>query len=313
MTNIEKIQLCQEIINQIQEENKRPMCRLRLTREPFTITGSHLGGTPYVPHDKQIPTDDDGSQLWLCAQINFSETPHIDNFPISGLLQIFLEDWHFGDFGLEDAPFPEQRYWRIVYYPEIDETVTMEECEKKMVIPWSEAKRSHMPRPANQFDRRDIENGQDALWRCPNIPLKIVFQNIEQDVINDEDFRFEQLFAAALTARLPNADPQQFMPYALKGDTPQEREVLNKIREQIKGGGCKLGGYPSYLQDDPRLYDEGEGWANCDTLLFQLYDDGDSVSDIDLALNGGSLNFLIRSEDLKNRDFSRVLAQWACT
>ena len=103
------------------------------------------------------------------------------------------------------------------------------------------------------------------------------------------------------------------MPYALKSDTPQEQEALNKIRQQIKGGGCKLGGYPSYLQDDPRLYDDGEGWADCDTLLLQLYDDMENNNGIDLALNGGSLNFLIRSEDLQNRDFSRVLAQWACT
>ena len=56
-----------------------------------------------------------------------------------------------------------------------------------------------------------------------------------------------------------------------------------------------------------------------DTLLFQLDDDdcdyptGD-IEDMDLYLGGfGALNLLIRAEDLKNRDFSRVLAQWACT
>ena len=56
-----------------------------------------------------------------------------------------------------------------------------------------------------------------------------------------------------------------------------------------------------------------------DTLLFQLDDDASDfpagdIGDMDLYLGGnGSLNLLIRSEDLKNRDFSRVLAQWACT
>jgi len=36
--------------------------------------------------------------------------------------------------------------------------------------------------------------------------------------------------------------------------------------------------------------------------------------EMDLYLGGfGSINFLIRSEDLKNRDFSHLLAQWACT
>ncbi len=318
MTNIEKVQICQEVVNQIQAENKRPVCRLRLTRDSFGVTDSHLGGVPYVPHNGQIPTDVDGNQLWLCAQINFAQMPSMDNFPDSGLLQIYLEDWHFGDFGLDDGPFPAQEYWRTVYYPDIDETVTMEECEAKMAVPWAEAKRSNMPRPADSFDLQDIEEGHDVLWRCPNVPLKIIFQSVEQESVNHEDFRFDQLFAAALATKLPDADPKEFMPYELDDDTSEEREALNIIYSQIKNGGCKMGGYPNYLQDDPRLYDKGEGWAECDTLLLQLYDDTydypqDDIGGMDLSLNGGPLNFIIRAEDLRNRDFSRVLAQWACT
>lgn len=317
MTNIEKIQLCQEIVEQIQLESQRPVCRLRLSRESFTITDSHLGGVPYIPHDGEIPADSDGNQLWLCAQINFTQMPHMNNFPESGLLQIFLEDWHFGDFGLERSDTV-QDYWKVVYYPEIDKTVTIEECQTKMAVPWEDAKRSNMPRPADQFDLQDIQQGHDFLWRCPNVPLKISFQNVEQEGVNHEDFRFKTLFAAALKKRLPDADPKGFMPYKLRDNTSEEREALNKVRRQIKNGGCKMGGYPNYLQDDPRLYDEGEGWADCDTLLLQLYDDTydypqEDIDDMDLSLNGGPLNFIIRAQDLKNRDFSRVLAQWACT
>ena len=56
-----------------------------------------------------------------------------------------------------------------------------------------------------------------------------------------------------------------------------------------------------------------------DTLLFQLDDDTSDfpvgeIEDMDLYLGGfGSLNLLIRLEDLKNRDFSKILARWACT
>lgn len=319
MTNMEKIQICQEIVNRIQLESRRPVCYLRLIREPFTITDSHLGGVPYVPHDGKIPTDNDGNQLWLCAQINFAQMPQMPGFPESGLLQIFLEDWHFGDFGL-DVFNMDQDYWRVVYYSEIDETVTMEECRIKMVIPWEEAKRSNMPRPANNFDLADIKNGYDFLWRCPDIPLRILFQSVEQEGVNHEDFRFDTLFAKALTARLPDADPNDFMPYNLRDDIPEEREVLNEVLKQIRIGGCKLGGYPRYYQDDPRLYSEeyGKPLEEWDILLFQLDDDlftfpaGDR-GDIELSLNGGTLNFVIRPEDLKKRDFSQVLAQWACT
>lgn len=193
MTNLEKIQMCQELVDEIQEESRRPLCRLLLSRAPFTITDSHLGGVPYVPHDGQIPADDDGNQLWLCAQINFAQMPRMDGFPESGLLQIFLEDWHFGDFGLEASLGTVQDYWKIVYYPEIDGTVTEEECRNKMAVPWEEAKRSNMPRPASKFDLQDMEQGHDFLWRCPEVPLKIDFRKVEQEGVGDEDFRFEAL------------------------------------------------------------------------------------------------------------------------
>lgn len=316
MTNLEKIRLCREIVDQIQRESRRPLCRLHLSRRPFAAADSHLGGAPYVPRQGQIPVDKGGSQLWLCAQINFAQAPRMEGFPSSGLLQIFLEDWHFGDFGLEEGPGLTQDYWRVLFYPEIDPTVTLQECQAKMAVPWEEAKRSNMPRPANSFDLQDIANGQDYLWRCPEVPLKIDFQGVEQEGVNCEDFRFEKLFAQALKARLPEADPREFMPYRLRGGSDEEREALEQIYRRIKGGGCKMGGYPSYLQDDPRLYDPS--WARCDALLLQLYDDAydypqEEIDERDLYLNGGPLNFVMPGEDLKKGDFSRVLAQWACT
>lgn len=60
MTNMEKIQIYQEIIDQIQAESRRPVCRIHLSQEPFAITDSHLGGMPYTPGDRQIPIDNDG-------------------------------------------------------------------------------------------------------------------------------------------------------------------------------------------------------------------------------------------------------------
>lgn len=203
MTNLEKIQLYQELVDQVQRESLRPVCRLRLSREPFGVTDSHLGGVPYVPREGQIP--------------------------------------------------------------------------------------------------------------------------------------FQELFCAALEARLPGADPKEFDTYRLRSDDPEEREALDRLEKQTQRGGCKIGGHPRYYQCDPRenpyrgMSEESlkqysispeqvrqalaqTAW---DTLLFQLDDDDsslDTLEDMDLYLGGcGSINFLIRSEDLKNRDFSHLLAQWACT
>ena len=172
MTNMEKIQLCQEIVDQIQAESGRPVCRLHLSREPFGVADSHLGGVPYVPRGGQIPTDGDGNQLWLCAQINFSQMPRLEGFPESGILRVFLSDWGIDDFGLcgeDDGEGTPQEDWKIVYYPEVDGAVTMEECEAKMAVPWEEASKEHMPRPAHKFDLKDIEEGHAGLWRIPPI------------------------------------------------------------------------------------------------------------------------------------------------
>ena len=88
-TNLEKIQCCQEIVNEIQEASKRPVCRLHLSHETFCITDSHLGGIPYLPHNETYPTGNDGQSLWLCAQINFAQMPPMEGFPSKGILQFF--------------------------------------------------------------------------------------------------------------------------------------------------------------------------------------------------------------------------------
>lgn len=316
MTNLEKIQLCQEIVNQIQEQSKRPACYLEFSKEPFGIADSHLGGVPYVPRNGEIPTDEKGSQLWLCAQINFAQMPHLDGFPDRGIFQLFASDFDAdGGFGFYDGECEEQNSWRVVYYEEVDGTVTEAECQAKMAVSWEEASKKNMPRPAHKFDLKDIEEGRAELWRIPAHPLKISFRPVVQDVIGDNDFRFDDLFAAELERRLPGADPEEFMPYELRDETDEERETLRRVRDQIESGGCKLGGYAYFEQYDIREDDEER--AAWDILLFQLRDDftdfpAGEFPEMDLYLGGfGALNILIRPEDLKNRDFSQVLGYWA--
>lgn len=302
MTNMEKIRLCQEIVDGIQTENRQPMCRLQFSQGFFGITDSHIGGVPYLPRNEAYPIGEGGQPLWLCAQINFAQMPPMENFPKEGILQFFLSDWNYdGGFGLySETDGTVQNQWRVCWYPEIDSTVNEAECLVKMPVLWADG---------------------TELWRTPGEPLKMDFLPIEQEGVNHEDFRFDVLFAAALKKHLPEANPKMFTPYGLWDETPQNREspnmkALERILKQIECGGCKIGGYPRYLQDDPRLY--GDDLPAWDILLFQLDDDtftyaaGD-IGDMALNLNGGTLNFLIRFKDLQNRDFSRVLAQWACT
>ena len=45
--------------------------------------------------------------------------------------------------------------------------------------------------------------------------------------------RFDDLFAAELERRLPGTDPEEFMPYNLRDETPEERKVLHHIYDRM--------------------------------------------------------------------------------
>lgn len=301
--NMEKIRLCQEIVDEIQTQSRRPVCYMQLSQETYGITDSHLGGVPYLPHDGKYPMGEDGQMLWLCAQINFAQMPAMEDFPTEGILQFFLSDFDYdGGFGLysgEDGTVQSQ--WKVCWYPKVDDTVTGQECAAKMPASW--------------------DSGEE-LFRVPDEPLKISFQPVGQEGVNHGDFRFDMFFADALKKRLPEEEPERYEPYEIWDETPGNREhpnrkALEQIIEQMKCGGCKAGGYPRYEQDDPRLY--GEELPAWDTLLLQLdgdtftYPCGDIGQKAFISLNGGTLNFVIRLEDLRKRDFSKVLAEWACS
>lgn len=80
-------------------------------------------------------------------------------------------------------------------------------------------------------------------------------------------------------------------------------ELTDEMYEAFDGSGCKLLGYPTFTQFDPR--EEGSPY---DTLLFQL----DTVDDIMMWGDCGVANFFINSKNLKKLDFSDVLYNWDC-
>lgn len=111
--------------------DKKPCVRIVLTDTKPEITGSKIGGMGYLPHDGEIPRTKDGIMLNLLAQINCSEVncPNCPDFPDSGLLQFWIlsEDLYGWDFHHPTT----QDGFRVLYYPEIDETVTRQEIAVK--------------------------------------------------------------------------------------------------------------------------------------------------------------------------------------
>jgi uncharacterized protein YwqG len=287
---MEKIELQKKVIEKMSNDTKRQVCRLKIRKESFSIFDSHMGGVPYCPHDAHIPENEEGKQLWLCAQINFAQMPEMDNFPQSGILQIFLSEFDYdGVFGLGGIDYTEQRNWRVIYHENVDETVTVQEVQGKMKVDWEDEKP----------------------WHIPDRPLKICYDTIDYEGITRDDYRFDSLFEKTFNELFPNlnlvADDIDYYHLYDLCQTHEERTYCSEGKDSIEGHGCKISGFPAFEQYDMRE-DDYEEW---DILLLQI-DTWDDDLDNRLNLEGlGIASFFIRVEDLKNLDFTQAMGDWA--
>jgi uncharacterized protein YwqG len=125
-------------------------------------------------------------------------------------------------------------------------------------------------------------NHLDEVWSPLIDPLqsqKMIF-HLAAEVLSLTDYRF---------SKLTGIDPLS--------------DEAEQIDLDCDGSGHKVGGYPSFTQDDPRQSLEGEPYE----LLLQL--------DLDENLmwgDSGVGHFFIRPSDLARLDFSHVLYHWDC-
>ncbi|MDE5770594.1 MAG: DUF1963 domain-containing protein [Ruminococcus sp.] len=110
--------------------NTKPCMKITLTDTKPSIFESKIGGLGYIPHDKNFPTDSNGNQLRLLAQIECDKI-QLDGFMKTGLLQFWI--LNDDDCGLDWDNPTNQDGFRVIYYPEVDKTVTKEEVEGKFI------------------------------------------------------------------------------------------------------------------------------------------------------------------------------------
>ena len=102
---------------------------LKSSNSSLGMTKSKFGGYPYWTRGERFPKSDSGKQLFLLAQINFSEVPHIPDYPTSGLLQIFIANDHL--FGCNcDAV---QNNWRIIWRDSFTVSNAMTEAQLRKI------------------------------------------------------------------------------------------------------------------------------------------------------------------------------------
>lgn len=81
---------------------------------------SKFGGFPYLPKGFEYPKSPNGDYLFLLAQINFTEVPHLKGFPVQGILQFYIPD----DELLGSSPTPGvEDIFQVLYFDEPDPNV----------------------------------------------------------------------------------------------------------------------------------------------------------------------------------------------
>ena len=276
MTNFE---LTNAICEEIRAEYRTPCLSFFLEEGEPGLTGSKVGGTPYLPKGTRWPVDEQGVPLQFLAQIDCTQLIALPDYPHAGLLQFFIgTDEMFGcDFGAMKS-----KNYAVLYHETVDTSVTAAD------IP--------LPEPPEE-DCSPLEKG----------PFRIVFGVPVDQGMTPGDFRFDPLFVQKWNQQKPDEPIEKgWDVFELLDEDDDEDDLFGCGGEDVPHH--QLGGYPYFTQADPREIQHGD----LDTLLFQL--DSDTRGREFLICWGdlGVGNFFINREALKRRDFSRVLYNWDC-
>lgn len=102
------------------EATIKPYIEIQLTdNDKPTWWQSKFGGLPYLPKDFKYPKSWNGEYLYLLAQINFAEVPHLEGFPDRGILQFYIAADE-ESYGLDFKNPTEQNKFRVLYFSNIE-------------------------------------------------------------------------------------------------------------------------------------------------------------------------------------------------
>lgn len=282
-----------DVVPNLLQHTEIPCMRLKLVDTTPGIAESKFGGRGYVPHDAAIPTNSEGVQMRLLAQIDCRQIT-IPDFPTSGLLQF----WAIND-DLTGCNFDnntEQKDFRICYYETVDPTVTEEEVAAK--------EGNHQPYEEDEEDFFPIDG-------CFGLEFEQT-----TDRMSMCDYRFQKKMAELMWELYP----EQAKPLLADEDAKEafEEELEEYIEEQDEldetpdwmpnAFGHKIGGYPGFSQWDPRDIPKED---DHDILLLQI--DTDDIGERGIMWgDSGVANFFISRENLKQRNFQDVIYTWDC-
>ena len=276
-----------KVVLDILEKNKKPMIKISLSDDKPNLFQSKFGGVPYLPKNAEVPKNKENEQLTLLAQINIEELPKNNIYPMKeGILQFWIlnddvlglnYDTHLGN------------GFKVVYYKEIDKSVTEEEVLEKY-------------KPYKDEDSYFPVEGEfslsfkltDGYFSDSSVDFsEIVDREMKKFHIENKE-KYKEI--------LKVYDNKEYLSYWDIWDILEEdKEIGKKLFE----AGHKIGGFPNFTQSDVREIGDYE------ILLLQIDSEGTEKNEI-MWGDCGIANFFIREKDLKELNFEKVIYNWDC-
>ena len=112
----------EKIYQQLTQYTSKKMVEFELEEGDAGIFDCKIGGAYYVPEGEKVPANaKTGEALYLLAQVNFAQIPHLPDYPEKGLMQILISEEDMYGCDLDDGY--NQTGWCIRYYEELPEQV----------------------------------------------------------------------------------------------------------------------------------------------------------------------------------------------
>lgn len=272
-----KLEELKKVIENINDKTSKEVIHIELSKEEPSLFDSKFGGIPYLSKNEDIPVNNQGKQLKLLAQINFNDIKNANIFPKEGILQFYIYSDEL--YGADFDNLTLQNNFRVIYHENVDFAINKSDIEKKI------------------YNYKIAEEEED-------FPIEGEFKLdfiLSKEGITASDYRFEKIFIEEYNKYFPDNTTDAL--YDLEDD------IYDELLDEHNSGGHKIGGYPFFTQEDPRDY---KNLNEFDTVLLQIDSEFDEIDTDIMWGDSGVCNFLINSQDLKNKDFSKIIYNWDC-
>lgn len=283
---VDYVKAAEAVYDELKAEHHKEVIYIKAEKvDDLSLEESKFGGFPFVPLGGAIPTNAEGNQLALLAQINCAQLPENNMYPSDGWLQVWcLEDEMYGF--CSDTIQPETNQ-KVLYIPAGTQGEPLERVEAM-----------YQPYGDEECPLWFVDD-QGAIWG-----MRLSFTHGQQG-ITYSDGRFRDLFLDRWNKRYPEQAVENFY------DLPDE--IFENMVDSHDGPDCahQLGGYPYFTQYDPRYEFDSAELAKYTEVLFQIDSQFDTKWDLCWG-DAGVRNLFISRENLEALDFSDLLYNFDC-